>query len=142
MSNRNLIGGEKTVKKLLLWSLLFVSFLLVSENASAQTKVRVRFAKGAVSAKLKGRVNGYKYIDYIVRAKSGQTMSVSLGSKNTACKFVIFYSDMKNVEGAADVKEFTRNVDVDDNYVVRVLLPRSAARRKERAAFTLNVKIE
>lgn len=127
------------MKKLILVIALLVSIFTIS--ASAQTKVRVKFAKGASSATVSGKISGYKYIDYIIRAKSGQTMSVNLTSANTGCSFVIFYSDMKNVDGATDVTEFSRNVDVDDDYVIRVLLPRSAARRKESAAFSLKIFI-
>ena len=129
------------MKRLLILTLLSALFFSLSLSISAQTKVRVKFAKGTSSIVLKGKVVGYKYIDYLVRAKSGQTMSVSLDSTNEGCSFVIFYSDMKNVDEAADVTNFTRNVDVDDDYIVRVLLPRSAARRKESATYTLNIDI-
>jgi hypothetical protein len=130
------------MKKLSLLLFLFASFLLFSTNVSAQSKVRVRFARGTTSITLKGTVTGYKYIDYIIGAKSGQTMSVNLKSTHGGCSFVMFYSDMKNVEDATEITEITRNVDVTDNYVVRVLLPRSAARRKESASFSLKISIE
>lgn len=128
------------MKKLILATSILLSVFVIS--ASAQIKVRVKFAKGASSATIKGFIKGYKYIDYIVKAKSGQTMTVNLTSSNESCSFVIFYSDLKNVEDATDVREFTRNVDVDDDYIVRVLLPRSAARRKESASFNLKIAIE
>ena len=128
------------MKKLILLTAILVSLFTVS--VSAQTKVRVKFAKGTSSATVKGIVKAYKYIDYLVRAKSGQTMTVKLNSANAGCSFVIFYSDLKNVEDATDVQEFTRNVDVDDDYIVRVLLPRSAARRGESANFSLKIGIE
>ena len=128
------------MKKLILMTAILLSIFTIS--TVAQSKVRVKFAKGASSATVKGAVAGYKYIDYIVRAKSGQTMSVKLTSPNSACSFVIFYSDMNNVEGATDVQEYSGNVDVDDDYIIRVLLPRSAARRKESAAFSLKIAID
>ncbi len=130
------------MKRLIIPISLLIICISFSLSISAQTKVRVKFAKGASSIALKGKVIGYKYIDYLVRAKSGQTMSVSLDSTNAGCSFVIFYSDMNNVDEATDVTNFTRNVDVDDDYIIRVLLPRSAARRKESAAYTLNIGIE
>ena len=130
------------MKKFILLPFLLIFTFLLTGSVAAQTKVRVRFARGATSKTVQGKVTGYKFIDYLVGAKSGQTMSVTLNSAHGGCSFVIFYSDMKNVEGAADVTEFTRNVDVDDDYVVRVLLPRSAARRKESAAFSLKISIE
>ena len=130
------------MKKLSLLALVFISLWLFSTNISAQSKVRVRFAKGTTSTTIKGTVAGYKYVDYIIGAKSGQTMSVNLKASNAACSFVMFYSDLKNVDEATEVTEITRNVDVDDNYIVRVLLPRSAARRKESSTFSLKISIE
>jgi hypothetical protein len=130
------------MKKLSLLSFVFMAFLLMTSNIAAQSKIRVRFAKGTTSATLKGVVKGYNYIDYIIGAKSGQTMSVNLKASNAACSFFMYYSDLKEINEASDVQETTRNVDVDDNYIVRVLLPRSAARRKESATFTLRVSIE
>ena len=130
------------MKKLLLLPSLVILLFIFSLGTAAQTKVHVRFVKGADSAALKGKVAGYKYIDYVVRAKSGQMMSVSLKLANAGCSFTIFYSDMKNVDEAAEVTNSTRNVDVDDDYIVRVLLPRSAARRGESAVFTLNISIK
>lgn len=128
------------MKKILVWTLILIGLFTIS--TSAQSKVRVKFAKGASSSTVKGTIAGYKYIDYIIRAKSGQTMSIKLTSANAACSFAMFYSDMKEVEDANDVQEFSRNVDVDDDYIVRVLLPRSAARRKESAIFSLKISIE
>ena len=130
------------MKKIFLPILLSAFVLLISSTAFAQTKVRVKFPKGATSADLKGKVIGYRYVDYIVRAKSGQTMTVALDSAHAGCSFFIFYSDMKNVDEATDTRNSTRNVDVDDDYIVRVMIPRSAARRKESASYTLKIEIQ
>lgn len=130
------------MKKLIFLSIISTAFLFPVNHVSAQTKVPVKFAKGASSAALKGSIAGYRYIDYIVGAKSGQTMTVKLKTANQSCRFYIYYSDMKDVAEASDVTESTRSVDVDDNYIVRVIMPRSAARRKETAGFILSVSIE
>lgn len=129
------------MKKIILLTIILIGLFTVS--ASAQTKVRVKIPKGKNSIIHQSKVVGYKYVDYIVRAKAGQTMTVKLTSPNENAEFVIFYSDMKNVEDATGVREFTRNVDVDDDYVVRVLLPRSEARRKGAfAAFSIEFTID
>ena len=130
------------MKKSLLLLAILTAFLIFTADSFAQTKVRVRFAKGATSAALKGAITGYQYIDYIVAAKSGQTMSVNLKTNNPASGFYMYYSDFKDVDGISGGKEITRNVDVDDNYIIRVIMPRSSARRKESANFTLNISIE
>jgi hypothetical protein len=128
------------MKKLVLLTAILLSMLTVS--AVAQTKVRVKFAKGARSATLKGTVKGYKYIDYLVRGKGGQSWSVNLQSTHRGCGFVVFYANMENVEGATGTTEFSGHFDADDEYIVRVLLPRSAARRKEAASFSLKIEIK
>lgn len=130
------------IKKLSLLIFLTVGFLFFSTEVSAQTKVRVRFAKGDSSTALKGKISGYRYIDYLVSAKSGQTMAVSLNSANLGCSFVIFHSNMENVEDAVSVTDFKKKLDTTDNYIVRVLLPRSAARRKEVADYALRITIK
>ena len=129
------------MKKSLLLVTILTAFLAFTSNLSAQSRVRVKFAKGATSANLKGTITGYKYIDYIVAAKSGQTMSVNLKTSNPASGFYMYYSDMKEVDETSGVTEITRKTDVDDNYIIRVIMPRSSARRKETANFTLNVSI-
>lgn len=129
------------MKKLILLSIIVVGIFTIS--ASAQTKVRVKIPKDRNSIIHQSKIVGYKYIDYIVKAKSGQTMTVKLTSPNEFTQFVIFYSDKKNVEDANGVREFTRNVDVDDDYIVRVLLPRSEARRKGAyAAYSIEFTID
>lgn len=122
--------------------LVMTAVLAFNSNLSAQSKVRVQFARGATFAALKGTISGYKYIDYIVAAKSGQTMIIKLETSNPASGFYMYYSDLKEVNETSGVTEITRNVDVDDNYIVRVILPRSSARRKESANFTLNISIQ
>ena len=129
------------MRKLLFLFISSLAIFALSISVSAQSKVVVKFKAGETSVTRKDQVAGYKYIDYIIRAKSGQTMDVKLKADNETCGFHIYYSDMKEVDDASGVKESSRNVDVDDDYVVRVILPRSAARRKETARFTLDVSI-
>jgi nitrous oxidase accessory protein NosD len=50
--------------------------------ASAIESRPVRFAKGASAATLKGSLKGEQIIDYTLRAKAGQTMSITLKTSN------------------------------------------------------------
>jgi hypothetical protein len=130
------------MKKILLVGFLSLFFGLFSANeAMAQTKVRVRFAKGANSATVKGRVSGYNYVDYIVGAKAGQTMSVAAQSKSNFLQFVIFDQNMENVEGASGVTDWNGELASSGNYTIRVLLPRAEARRKGTANYNLTISI-
>ena len=119
----------------------FVLVIAFTVSASAQTKVNVHFARGANSTKLSGSVSGYKYADYVVGARAGQTMSVKLESASSYASFVIFDSAMGNVDGATEQIEWTGDLPSNGNYTIRVLLPRSAARRGTTAKYSLVIMI-
>jgi hypothetical protein len=121
---------------------LFVLVTAFTVSASAQTKVNVHFARGANFTKLIGSVSGYKYVDYVVGARGGQTMSVKLASASSYASFVIFDSAMDNVDGATEQTEWTGDLPSNGNYTIRVLLPRSAARRGVSANYSLRISIK
>lgn len=127
-------------KKLLVLSVLMTGIFFVSaSNTSAQSKVVVKFAKNQYAKKLSGTVAKYAYIDYIVAVEQDQFLDVTLKSKNGALGFVILDPNGNNVENGTDVQSYNDLVAKTGKYTVRVLLPRSAARRGERAAFTINI---
>ena len=49
----------------------------------AQERIDIRFKPGATSTTINGTVRGDAYIDYIVNARGGQTMVVSLAVTDT-----------------------------------------------------------
>lgn len=111
---------------------------------AASTKQRVRFPRGTMGTILRGRVRGYDVADYLVGARAGQQMTVSLRSDNDSNYFnvtapgaaeALFHGDMEGGDA-----QFTtpRNGD----YVVRVFLMRNAARRGETGNFTLEISIQ
>jgi hypothetical protein len=120
---------------------LFVLVIAFTVSASAQTKVNVHFARGANSTKLSGSVSGYKYVDYVVGARGGQTMSVKLDSASSYASFVLFDPAMDNVDGATEQTDWTGDLPSNGNYTIRVLLPRSAARRGVSANYSLRISI-
>jgi len=122
--------------------LLFLVLGLLSLSVLAQTKVNVHFARGANSTKLGGSVSGYKYVDYVVGARGGQTMSVKLESASSYASFVVFDPTMENVEGATEQVDWTGDLPSNGKYTIRVLLPRSAARRGVSARYSLKISID
>ncbi len=62
----------------LLFALILATIPLPTLPTFAQSKVPVQFQRGTDSAKLSGTIVGRSYVDYILRAQAGQTMSVSL----------------------------------------------------------------
>jgi heat shock protein HslJ len=115
---------------------------------AAQDKERtvkpVRFAPGKTSTVIKGRITGYNYVDYQLRAAAGQTMTVSMTGSNGANYFNVLPPDSTDVamfNGQMADNRFTGLLPTDGIYSLRVYLMRSAARRNESSDFTLSVAI-
>jgi len=104
----------------------------------------VQFAKGKSSAAIKGSIKGDQTIDYSLRAKAGQTMSVKLATKHGANYFNVLppgSMDEAIFVGSSGGNEWTGALAADGEYKLRVYLMRSAARRNEVANYTLTVGI-
>jgi hypothetical protein len=103
---------------------------------------RVRFQSGHSSAKLKGRIVGFDTKDYVVGAKAGQAMALRLSSSNTSTYFVI-YSINGRATDMNEITEWSETLSESGDYLIRVFMMRSAARRKGAAAnFTLSISIK
>jgi len=104
----------------------------------------LQFAKGTSSATVKGSLKGDKTIDYKLRAKAAQTMSVTLKTSNAANYFNVLPPGSTGEAifiGSSSGNDWTGPLPADGEYTVRVYLMRSAARRNETAAYTLTVGI-
>jgi hypothetical protein len=103
---------------------------------------RVRFATGAASAVIKGRLQGDADVDYLVRAGAGQTLTVTLQETNPQNFFNINPPDTAvamYVGQSGD--DFTGVLPTDGDYTIRVYLMRAAARRKESSNYTLTIGV-
>ena len=109
---------------------LLISVILLVTIASAQTKERVKFARGASAATVKGTVRGFAYHDYLVRASDGQTIDLRLTANGSPSVFTVFLPSEDNLEGASEMNDFSGDLPVSGDYVIRVLMMRSEARRK------------
>lgn len=120
---------------------IILVILALGALSYGQTNVAVRFARGASSATVSGSVTGYRYVDYRVAARGGQTMSVRLSSASSYASFVVFDPAMQNVDGAAEQIDWSSELPSNGTYTVRVLLPRSAARRGTSARYSVWISI-
>lgn len=115
--------------------------------AMAATPIETRpiqFAKGASSATVQGTVQGDQTIDYKLRAKAGQTMSVKLATRHGANYFNVLppgSDDVAIFVGSSGGNQWSGALPADGEYTVRVYLMRSAARRNESAPYTLTVAV-
>lgn len=129
------------MKKILLGLVVLFVLFLFSAETHAQTKQRVRFAKGASAATVSGTIKGYKYVDYIIGAREGQTLSVTLTGDSKA-EFAIMMPDGGNLGmDATGVDDWSGELPASGDYAIRVLMPRSFARRGESANFKLKISI-
>jgi hypothetical protein len=129
-------------KIVLLLTIALVAGSLGAVESLAQTKVRVKFARASSSATLRGSIKGYRYVDYIVGAKAGQTLSCTVNSPEASVEFVVFKPDTDNLDGMFSETDWSGALPVSGTYTIRVLLPRFAARRKTIANYRLSVSIK
>lgn len=123
--------------------------LLVAAPATAQAPildatrtVPVRFARGADSATMQGRVHGYDTVDYVLGARRGQRLTAALRTSNTFAYFTVLPpGDPTAPDGGATTKNYSGVLTASGDWRVRVFLMRNAARRGERADYTLTTSI-
>jgi hypothetical protein len=103
----------------------------------------IRFAQGASSATMKGTIAGRQTVDYKLRARAGQTMSVTLDTRHGANYFNVLPPGSNDVAipDAIERQTWSGPLPADGEYTVRVYLMRSAARRNESASYTLTVAV-
>jgi hypothetical protein len=121
---------------------LFAAWGAVAEEGIE--KKTVQFAKGASSATVKGTIKGDKTIDYALRAKAGQTMTVTFKGSNGANYFNVLPPGSTGEAifiGATEGNEYKGELPADGEYRIRVFLMRSAARRGESSNYTMTVGV-
>lgn len=105
---------------------------------------RIQFARGATSATIRGAIRGYDTVDYVIGARAGQSMSVSLQTSSTSAYFNVLppRSEEAIFNGSIKGAKFGGRLKDSGDYRVRVYLMRSAARRGERATFSMTVGVK
>lgn len=110
--------------------------------------VAVRFAPGATSATLRGTVVGDATVAYTVAAEAGQTLKLAFKSSSRFASFNLYAPGRGPGDEALavadmlpDPNRFDGALATSGTYTVTVFLNRAAARRGQRANFTLTVAI-
>ncbi|MFZ1643719.1 MAG: hypothetical protein WAV07_20265 [Candidatus Contendobacter sp.] len=132
------------MKKTVLLVLTGIGFLAAPVWAEdAIRKEPIQFAKGATQATIQARIKGGKDVDYTIRAKAGQTMTVTLKTNNPMNYFNVLPpgADEALFVGQDGSGHFEGALPKDGEYIIRVYLMRPAARRNESAQYTLTVKV-
>jgi hypothetical protein len=127
--------------------LALLASLLAGAMPAAASDIRaerVHFARGASSATIEGRIHGDQGIDYVLGAREGQQMRVSMASRHAGASFNIIApgeTDVAMFIGEQQDNRFEGVLPKSGDYRVRVFLVRAAARRGETADFRLEIAI-
>jgi hypothetical protein len=131
----------KFITRALLAALLFSAPAWAEDTRTE----RVQFHKGANSATVQGTIKGYDSVDYVLGARKGQSMNVSMSTDNTANYFNILApgkTDEAMFIGSTSGNQYEGTLPASGDYKVRVYLMRSAARRDEVAKYRLEMIID
>lgn len=103
---------------------------------------KVAVAAGATQA-LSGKLKGYQLADYLIPLEAGQSVVMQLRTSNPSGYFNVDApgaTDGAMFIGSTSGNRFETVAPVSGDYLVRVYLMRSAARRNELARYTLSVR--
>jgi hypothetical protein len=128
---------------LLVTALVFFAAPAAVAKSDIHTE-RVHFEKGANSAVVKNSITGYAIVDYVLSARKGQYMNVSMATDNTGNYFNILAPGENEVamfNGSINENQYEGILPKSGDYKVRVYLMRSAARRNEVANYRLEMII-
>jgi len=105
---------------------------------------RVQFELGKNNAVIESSISGYATVDYVLGARQGQYMNVSMASDNGANYFNILAPGEDQVaifNGSINGNQYEGVLPESGDYKVRVYMMRSAARRNEVAHYRLETII-
>jgi len=119
-----------TIKRsTLLVALLAILLETAAVTASQNKPQRVRFEKGRSSATIHGHVAGFDTQDYVIAARAGQQMDIRITASNASTYFVL-YSINDRATDMNETDHYSLETTESGDYVIRVFMMRSAARRK------------
>ena len=111
--------------------------------AATQASERIQFARGNDNAAVEGSVTGSHHRDYVLGARAGQTMSVSLITKGSAY-FNILPPGSQDVAlfiGSRDGENASLRLPSNGDYTIRVYLMGDAKDSGRTVPYTLSVAI-
>lgn len=123
--------------------------------ATAQDEIRteqVHFGGGQTGTTIRGSITGQESVSYTIGAQAGQTMTVRLQSAHAALYFNVYEPGRGPGDQALAVSEMTGPMVPEMNsfsavlpssgtYTISVYLYRAAARRGERADYTIDIGV-
>jgi len=120
---------------------LFIAGLAIP--AMSQSRETVHFASGNDNAAVDASIKGHEYRDYILGARGGQTMSVSLITKGTAYFNILppGSNDVAIYNSSINGNDATIKLPKDGNYTIRVYLMGNDKDAGKTVKYTLSMTI-
>ena len=128
-------------------TVLALATCLASAPNLAETDIRserVQFEPKTSGTTISAKIKGRETVDYLLGARAGQTLSVTMKTDNSANYFNVIPPDTDDEAvfvGSSEGNSYEGKLDLDGDWKIRVYLMRSAARRNETAAFDLTIGI-
>lgn len=136
--NSSSLYRHRTIPAALIMVMLLAPLVPTLAEGSPQ---RVRFQRGHSSTTVSGRIVGYEAKDYVVGAQAGQELTLRVKDSTSATYFVI-YSINGKPNQMSETDEWSEVLTESGDYVIRVFMMRSAARRKGAVSnYTLRISI-
>jgi hypothetical protein len=138
----HLVHTPNKYRRAIAVSLMMAFVLLTQVSAAAQKSPRrIRFERGHSSTTVSGRIVGYEAKDYVVGAQAGQELTLRV-KDTTASTYFVIYSINGKLNQMSETDEWSEVLTESGDYVIRVFMMRSAARRKGAVAnYKLNISI-
>jgi hypothetical protein len=121
---------------------LVLAFAAAAPIAAADTTT-VRFRAGGDHASYSGRIRGDETARFLLDARGGQVMQVSLRADNPQAYFNVTPPGGREAlfVGSSEGNRFSGRLPVTGRYVIEVYLMRPAARRNEVSGFSIDIAI-
>ncbi len=138
------------MKNLYRTAALIICAALWVESSAAQETVDIKFKPGATSTEINGTIKGDEYIDYVLGARGGQTMVVSLAVTGTNGNGSAFFNILPAgqdyggpyVGSTDDDKRAEITVPSDGDWAIRVYLMGNDRDAGKTVGYSINVLIQ
>lgn len=112
----------------------------LAQDAHRTLKMTFKDGRATVS----GQIRGYDYVDHVFSAGASESIDVEMKTANSATYFNLLAPGEKDTAffiGSTSGKRFAGPAPASGDYIARVYMMRSAARRGEKAAYKLTVAL-
>ena len=115
--------------------------------ASDTRTVQVHFPHGATGTTITDKITGYESVSYVLGAREGQFLTVSMRPDNQSADFNIYIpgkgpGDDALFSSEAGDREYEGQLYVSGDHTVSVFLNRNAARQGQTANYDITFEIE